>query len=297
MPYRGFGEVTIHKADGGSSLQLPDDRALLRGLAEIVAEIPADRAPTFFEASLRNRLKPSADKLGESGLPHAEGDLSRAIETIRFLLARRAGGRFQPYTLRREISGSELPAHVIAMSQGVPAAMHWRGIPLLKSIFDLNLYMMLLWDLKPQTIIETGSASGGSAAWFADMMETYGLECHIYSLDLHRPGLLHPKITFMQGDCRMIDQSLPRDLLENLPHPWLFTEDAHVNVAGVLEWIHGFARAGDYLVIEDTTNGAKEAAVAQFAAAHGQQYKVDTYYTDFFGYNACSSRDSIFRRF
>ena len=296
MRYRGFGEVTIHKPDGSSSLQLPDDHALVCGLAKIVSEIPGDRAPTFFEASLRNRLKPAVDELGESGLRRTEGDLSRAIETIRFLLARRAEGRFQQYSRRCETSGSELPAHVIAMSQGVPAAMHWRGIPLLKSVFDLNLYMMLLWDVKPQTIIETGSASGGSALWFADIIEMYGLECHIYSLDLHRPDLLHPRVTFMQGDCRMIDQSLPRELLEGLPHPWLFTEDAHVNVAGVLDWIHEFAQPGDYLVIEDTTNEAKETAVAQFAAAHEEEYKVDTYYTDFFGYNACSSRDSIFRR-
>jgi cephalosporin hydroxylase len=295
--YPGFGDIDIRPRQDGLTLDFPDNAALARSISDAVSEHPRDRVRTFFESILRNRIKPIIDRIGESGLAQLQGDQLRAIETIRFLFARRVAGRYQDYVVRKEIWGSEVPAHVLAMSQGVTSVMHWRGIPLVKSVFDVSLYMMLLWDLMPRTIIEIGSASGGSAAWLADLMVSYGLDCHVYSMDIVKPELLHPGVTFMQGDSNKIEEALPRDLLERLTHPWLFVEDAHVNVAGVLEWIHIFAQAGDYFVIEDTTSDAKEADAARFIAKHQSEYKVDTFYTDFFGYNACSSRDCVWRRF
>ena len=293
--YRGYGDIDVRPRDGRLSLPFPDDAALIRGIADAADELAGAHVHTFFEIALR-RTKPMVDRLGENGLRHAKGDELRIIETFRFFLARHAIGRYQDYFVRREMSGSELPQHVLVMSQGVPAVMHWRGIPLFKTVFDISLYMMMLWDLKPRTIIETGSANGGSALWLADLMASYGLDCHVYSVDLRKPELSHPNVTFLEGNCERIEDSLPRDLLERMPHPWLFLEDAHVNVAAVLEWIHTFARPGDYLVVEDTTSAVKQAEIVPFIAAHQSEYRVDAYYADFFGYNACSSRDSIWRR-
>ena len=199
--------------------------------------------------------------------------------------------------MRQEMYGSELPWHVLIMSQGVQSVMHWRGVPLFKTVFDTSLYMMMLWDLKPRTIIETGSASGGSAVWMADLMASYGLDCHVYSLDLRKPELSHANVTFLEGDCHKIEEALPRDFLEHLPHPWLFIEDAHKNVVGVLEWIHTFTLPDDYVVVEDINSDAKHAEIAPFMAAHRSAYKVDTYYADFFGYNVSCGSDCIWRRF
>ena len=273
------------------TLRFPDNASLAAASPMPWPSIPGGRVRTFFEGTLRNRIKPMIDRLGASGLAQLKGDQLRAIESIRFLFARRAAGRYQDYAARKEIWGSEAPAHVIAMSQGVSSVMHWRGIPLLKSIFDVSLYMMMLWDLMPQTIIEIGSASGGSAAWLADLMVCYGFDCHVYSLGYSQAGIAASQGDVLAGRLYNIEESLPRDLLESLPHPWLFVEDAHVNVASVLEWIYTFARTGDYFVVEDTTSDIKEAEAARFMVKHQSEYKVDTFYTDFFGYNACSSRD------
>ena len=38
----------------------------------------------------------------------------------------------------------------------------YRGVPMLKNPFDLALYLLLLRRLKPRTVIEIGSKSGGS---------------------------------------------------------------------------------------------------------------------------------------
>jgi cephalosporin hydroxylase len=101
-------------------------------------------------------------------------------------------------------------------------------------------------------------------------------------------------ITFLQGDCLKIETVFPSGLLETAPHPWLFVEDAHVNVCGVLTYFHQFFTTGDYVVVEDS--GSKHEAIGKFLARHSGCYKLDTRYTDFFGRNATCARDSIFVR-
>ena len=41
-------------------------------------------------------------------------------------------------------------------------------------------------------------------------------------------------------------------LTQNLPHPWVVIDDAHINVVGVWEHLHRFTRPGDYYIMEDT---------------------------------------------
>jgi cephalosporin hydroxylase len=297
LRYPGFGLIDICPRDGKVGLQFPDDAALVLGVNEAIDKRPRGRVGTYFENAMRLDIKPMIDQFGANGLRQATGGTRRAIEMVRFLFARRAAGRYQDYFARREMCGSELPWHILIMSQGVDSIMHWRGVPLVKTAFDVSLYMMMLWDLKPRTIIETGSASGGSAIWMADLMVSYGLDCHVYSVDLRKPELSHANVTFLEGDCNKIEEALPRDLLASLPHPWLFVEDAHENLATVLEWIHTFTRPDDYIVVEDIKKVHRHAHIAPFMAAHRSEYKVDAYYADFFGYNVSCGNDCIWRRF
>ena len=50
----------------------------------------------------------------------------------------------------------------------------YRSVPMSKNAFDFALYPMLLWQIKPRTIIEVGSFYGGSAMWMADMTQAWG---------------------------------------------------------------------------------------------------------------------------
>lgn len=91
--------------------------------------------------------------------------------------------------------------------------------------------------------------------------------------------------------------------LQGLSHPWFITEDAHVNVTGVLEHFDKFTEPGDYIRIEDTTpikpstagqglvkaleytpqGHVKLDAVKLFMKDRSERYLVDQRYTDFFG--------------
>jgi cephalosporin hydroxylase len=180
-------------------------------------------------------------------------------------------------------------------SQGVFECLQWKGRPLFKSVYDFSIYPMLLWALKPGTIIELGSGAGTSALWFADLARTFSLDTHVYSVDMKPPeGGGDDRVTFIAGDCQAIQTVFDDRLLRTARHPWLVVEDAHVNVLGVLDYFDSLLSSGDYVVVEDSAG--KQEDLRRFTASRPDRYKVDTYFTDFFGRNATSAQDSILVR-
>lgn len=224
--------------------------------------------------------------------------LKSGLQLLHRYVTRRAQGRFVefPQRLYQTPQGLVADADVgmfdLVMSQGMTDCLHWKGQPLFKSTYDFAIYTMLLWELKPRTIIELGSGSGTSAIWLADTTEAMDLDAKIYSIDIKRPDVNYDGVQFIQGDSHHLEAALSDDLLKQSPHPWLVIEDAHVNVGGVLSFFHPHTQAGDYLFVEDSNQKGNELAV--FLQQHPGNYKVDTRFTDFFGRNATSARDSIF---
>ena len=68
---------------------------------------------------------------------------------------------------------SSLPLDVLLPIQNASLSYTYKAIPTLKNPFDLALYSMLLWNLKPRSIIEIGSHRGGSALWLADQLRCF----------------------------------------------------------------------------------------------------------------------------
>lgn len=202
----------------------------------------------------------------------------------------------------------------------------WKGIMLPKGITEITLYPMLLQELQPQTIIEIGAFNGGSAIWFADLMEMLGIESRIYSMDIDL-SLLDEKakddrrVQFIQGDCHQIESVFTRELLSTLPHPWFVTEDAHVNSVGILEYFHkNGLESGDYIIIEDTNPfiwkpGVEDSEIfwddspedemrgklimedmIAWLKNHEEEYLIDSYYLDMYGYNVSKNWNSVLEK-
>jgi len=226
--------------------------------------------------------------------------LEGLLERLRIFFKRRRQGRFVDFESRVELlpdgphSECDVGFYEFVTSQGVDECMHWKGVPLFKTVYDCSIYSMMLWEIRPGTVIELGSGMGSSAVWMADLLKVFDFKSHIYSVDLKKVELDYDGVTFIRGDCLTIETVFPSEFLEALPHPWLFTEDAHVNVCGVLTYFHQFFTVGDYVIVEDSR--PKYDAIEKFMAQHPGCYKVDARYTDFFGRNATCSRDSIFVR-
>lgn len=178
------------------------------------------------------------------------------------------------------------------MSQGKFSCVKWKDTLLFKTAYDIAIYEMLLWEVKPRTIIEIGSASGGGAIWMADLTKSLGFECNILSMDLYPPDLEHDLVEFLKGDSNLIEETFSMEVMRQLPHPWIIIEDAHVNVKGVLENFDPCLESGDYVIIEDSME--KLEVIGAFMEGKGK-YKVDSYYCDFFGHNVTCSPNSIFK--
>lgn len=75
----------------------------------------------------------------------------------------------------------------------------WRGIHLLKFPTDLILYAEKIFELKPDYIVEAGTAYGGSAMFFADMLTLSGGK-KVFSIDVNpKETPPHPMVEYIIG--------------------------------------------------------------------------------------------------
>lgn len=204
--------------------------------------------------------------------------------------------RLQHWTERHAVTRGKaaLPMIALVHSQGVASMPQWKGLPMFKSAFDLMIYQQLLADLRPSHIVEIGSGSGASALWLRDLANAIYGEVQIVSGDITPPSLSEPSIEFMRCDCRVADGL--SGVLTKIDRcgPVLVIEDAHEGMPHVIEQLHAWLKAGDYLILEDSQT--KQAAIAASPLATTRDFSVDSHYVDLFGTNVTSCVDSIFVR-
>jgi cephalosporin hydroxylase len=298
------GEMRDKVAREQNGLHSIFDSWFIRVLTRLIRFDPA----RSWEESVRDLAPSSAGP---------DGSLPWDLHRLRQFLDRKRQGRFVEYSQRERSGahyhprfGTEFGPDVLLTCQGAPSLMRWRGMPLMKNVFDFAIYPALIAEIRPQTIFEIGSGLGASAIWFADnlamnlatslamnpAMNPYmgGAEGRVHSVDKVRVERDYPGVSFYQGDCSTPESIFDLRLLREEPHPWLVVEDAHHNVGQVLEHVCAFMQPGDYLVVEDSD--VKRETLRAFTGQHPGEYLVDTRFTDYFGRNATCAADSIFVR-
>jgi cephalosporin hydroxylase len=207
-----------------------------------------------------------------------------------------------------EFSG--MPKWLLRSIQVGHMAYQYRGIPTAKDPFDWAIYPLLLWRVRPQTIIEIGSYRGGSALWMSDTMRNFGLPCQIHSVDLNLvTDVKAPDIIFHQGDAHNLGAVLSDRMMAALPRPLLVIEDSSHHAAtslAVLRFFDRWLRPGEYIIIEDGVvsemgenavyAGGPVAAIREFMAEHRANYVIDRSYCDWFGRNVTWNPDGYLRR-
>jgi cephalosporin hydroxylase len=175
----------------------------------------------------------------------------------------------------------------------------YRGIKTAKDPFDFALYPLLIWNLKPRTIIEIGSNMGGSAVWLADTLKTFGIDGHIHSVDINLvTWITHPGVTFYGGDAGNLRDTFSHEFMESLPRPVLLIEDSdhqYATCLKVMEFFAPYLHRGEYMLVEDGIvdmlgissqfDGGPNRAIKEFLEKHAGEYAIDTAFCDFFGPN------------
>lgn len=125
----------------------------------------------------------------------------------------------------------------------------WKGIGILKSPNDLFRQAQIIWETKPDIIVETGTWMGGSAYWYAE------LRAQVHSVDVsERLGRrVDARNVYYTGD------SLDPDIVSSIRQACegkkvmvvLDSEHTKKRILGELDAYADLVSPGCYLIVED----------------------------------------------
>ena len=79
------------------------------------------------------------------------------------------------------------------------ASTTWLGVPIWQNVLDLWTIQETISELRPALLVETGTARGGSALFYAQLMDLLGTG-RLVTIDVERRHALdHPRIEFLHG--------------------------------------------------------------------------------------------------
>jgi cephalosporin hydroxylase len=132
----------------------------------------------------------------------------------------------------------------------------WLGVAALKCPFDLWVYQEILHEIKPDLILETGTARGGSALFLASVLDLLGSGA-IVAIDIvRRPEWpVHPRITYLTGSSTsapIMDQVHARVAGRSRVMVILDSDHRKDHVVDELRLYSPLVTTGSYLIVEDT---------------------------------------------
>lgn len=169
---------------------------------------------------------------------------------------------------------------------------YWLGVTIMKNPLDLAVLQQIMFDKRPDTIIECGTAYGGSAYFMACMMDLMGIDGQVITIDhepdqtriYHKTDFIdingqsvsfdiqkefkkpaHPKIGYVISNCL-------RARLPKTGSKTMVVLDCHHSASHVYKELEKYSQLvspGQYLIVEDTdarglSGGGPKAAAARF---------------------------------
>jgi cephalosporin hydroxylase len=133
----------------------------------------------------------------------------------------------------------------------------WLGVRTVKYPTDLWIYQELLGALRPTLIVETGTLDGGSALYFASLLELLGGEGRVLSVDIRHSDNLaeHERVEYITGSS-VAPETVEhvRQVAHGAERVVVVLDSNHAcdHVLAELRLYADLVTPGSYLIVEDT---------------------------------------------
>jgi len=210
-----------------------------------------------------------------------------------------------PFTSKKNNYTDVVKFDVKTLEQGHHKLLY-KDVPIIKCPFDYVIYQMILWEVKPDIIIEIGTNRGGSALYFADLLDVIG-HGEIHTIDIedlvYDQVKEHKRIKFFKEGFEKYD-------INNLQRyeKIIVIEDGSHTYEDTRAALHKFkavVNKGSYFVVEDGIldklgwkskyGGGPNKAIKEFIK-EDDSYIIDRKWCDLFGVNATFNTNGFLKR-
>lgn len=151
-----------------------------------------------------------------------------------------------------------------ALKDGYIYNFTWEGIPIIKFPSDLIVFQEIIQKIKPDLIIETGVAHGGSLVFYASMQRIYNLKARTIGveIDFREQNRQNCKKLFKKYNIEVINKSSTDPIVEkylknkvkNFKRVLVFldSDHSHKHVLNELKIYSKFVTKNSYLICTDT---------------------------------------------
>jgi cephalosporin hydroxylase len=131
---------------------------------------------------------------------------------------------------------------------------HWMGVKAFKNPFDSWIYQEIIYGVKPDIIVEIGSAHGGSTLYLANLLDIIG-KGQVISIDIDRTNynVKHDRIIEVTGDSSAPETFEKVSRLCQGKATLIFHDGEH-SKEHVLKDLNAYSRLvskGSYFIVED----------------------------------------------
>lgn len=153
--------------------------------------------------------------------------------------------------------GMPLHKFIRLLSSRIKHESTYFGVRALKNPLDFWMYQEIVFDVKPDVVIEIGTCYGGSTLALAHLQDLIG-RGRIIGLDIDHsfvPQVVkdHPRITFITTDAcdsfdtvkKLIDENETVLIIEDSSH-------TYENTLNILRTYHSLVTVGSFFIVEDS---------------------------------------------
>jgi cephalosporin hydroxylase len=154
------------------------------------------------------------------------------------------------------------PYHIYFEKNRLWENITWLGVPMWKLPNDAMIIQEIIYETKPEVIIETGTGYGGSALFYASIFQLIG-RGEVLTIDVgYKKGLAH-NLFVDRRVTRIIGQSTHPSIIEKAKEfsrhksTMVILDSCHSEeyVSKELNLYAGLVSVGNYLIVEDTHVG------------------------------------------